>query len=246
MTKVLIFGGTTEGRELAEYCYTNSIPCDVSVATEYGLKMLPPKIKVYCGRLSSDEMRNLIRDNLYSLVVDATHPYAVEASENIKNACVASSTKYIRLARDQSKIEGEKIDCYADLVERLNETSDVVLNTMGSKILPVLIKVNDYEKRIWNRVLPSKNIVKYCTKLGFDEAKLIMEKGPFSIEQNIEHIKRSCAKILLTKESGATGGYPEKIIAAKKCNILTLTLVRPSDDGYSLEYIKDFLKGVKK
>lgn len=243
MPKILIFGGTTEGRELAEYCYINSIPFDVSVATEYGAKMLSSKIKIYCGRLDFAEIQTLILKNLYTVVIDATHPYAEEASKNIKEACDVTSVKYIRVVRECSEVEGEKIDNYNDLVERLNSTSDTILNTMGSKILPYLIKVNNYSTRVWSRVLPSNNIVEYCSLLGFDTSKLIMEKGPFSIEQNISHIKLSGAKILLTKESGTTGGYPEKIKAAKKCKITTLTLVRPLDYGYSIEQIKEMLKG---
>ena len=33
---ILIFAGTTEGRQLAEYAVKEEIPCIVSAATEYG------------------------------------------------------------------------------------------------------------------------------------------------------------------------------------------------------------------
>lgn len=80
--------------------------------------------------------------------------------------------------------------------------------------------------------------MEYCRNLGYDEKKIICEKGPFTSELNIKHIKLSDAKILLTKESGAAGGYPEKAEAAKKCGIRMITLARPPEEGYSLENIK--------
>ena len=41
MSEVLIFGGTTEGRMLAEFCDFKMIPAAVSVTTEYGAGLLP-------------------------------------------------------------------------------------------------------------------------------------------------------------------------------------------------------------
>ena len=54
MFKLLIFGGTTEGRQLAEYCAENGINADVSVATEYGASLLPAGVDILCGRLDAD------------------------------------------------------------------------------------------------------------------------------------------------------------------------------------------------
>ena len=41
MRKVLIYSGTTEGRELAEHLSAAGIECTVSVATEYGELVMP-------------------------------------------------------------------------------------------------------------------------------------------------------------------------------------------------------------
>ena len=40
MKKIVIFGGTSEGRLLAKYCDENFIPAIVCVATEYGTELL--------------------------------------------------------------------------------------------------------------------------------------------------------------------------------------------------------------
>lgn len=241
MYKLLIFGGTTEGRELAEYCAGNSINADVSVATDYGAELLPAEVNVLCGRLDAEQMKTLITAG-YSAVVDATHPYAVEATANICRACTETGTEYLRLLRKSSAVCGKKVHDMNELTELLNGTDAVILSTLGSKSLPELTKVKNYQERIWVRVLPSEKILEQCRELGYDTANVILEKGPFTVEQNIVHLKKSSAKILLTKESGANGGYPEKAEAANICGAELITLVRPDEQGYSFDEIINIIE----
>lgn len=109
---ILIFAGTTEGRMLAEYvsaynmekrrqadvCQKESgrqpaqevqIRCFVSTATEYGKSILSnlPGVSIRAGRMERTEMRRFIEENEIGLVIDATHPFAREVTENIKAAC---------------------------------------------------------------------------------------------------------------------------------------------------------------
>ena len=69
-----------------------------------------------------------------------------------------------------------------------------------------------------------------------------MEKGPFSTGQNVEHLRKSGAGILLTKESGATGGYPEKAEAARICGTELVTIARPAEQGYSFDVIINIIE----
>ncbi len=234
MFRLLIFGGTTEGRQLAEYCANNGVNADVSVATDYGASLLPGGVNVLCGRLDAEQMTQLIRSG-YAAVVDATHPYAVEATANICRACDDTGMKYFRLIRKSSVIYGKTVPDMEKLLELLNSTSGVILSTLGSKALPALTRVKDFHSRLWVRVLPSDEIAEQCRSLGYDTEKVIQQKGPFNTEQNVEHLRKSGAGILLTKESGETGGYPEKAEAARICGAELLTLARPSESGYSFE-----------
>ncbi|MDO4862644.1 MAG: precorrin-6A reductase [Ruminococcus sp.] len=236
MFRLLIFGGTTEGRELAEYCAENGINADVSVATDYGAALLPNKVNVLCGRLDAEQMTELIRSG-YAAVVDATHPYAAEATANIRCACTAAGAHYLRLLRKTSAVCGKQVHDMDELTELLNGTEGAILSTLGSKSLAKLTKVQDHRQRIWVRVLPSEEILEQCRELGYDEAKVIMAKGPFSTAENVEHLRKSGAGILLTKESGATGGYPEKAEAARLCGAELVTLTHPTEQGYSFDEI---------
>ncbi|MGN0587199.1 MAG: precorrin-6A reductase [Oscillospiraceae bacterium] len=248
MYKLLIFGGTTEGRLLAEFCAEHGISADISVTTDYGETLLPQSscINVLNGRLDKEDIKALITKEKYIAVIDATHPYAVNATENIRSACDDLGTGYYRLIREKSgDISGRTFSNLMELVKYLDDTDKRVLSTLGSKELPALTAVKDYKSRIWARVLPADRIIEYCCSLGFDEDKVITGKGPFSVEENIRHIKMSGAEILVTKESGAAGGFPEKAAAADKCGIELVTLLRPTEKGYTLKQIQKIILEIK-
>lgn len=232
MFRLLIFGGTTEGRKLAEYCAERAISAAVSVATRQGAALLPEGVRILCGRLDEEQMKELIRSG-YPAVIDATHPYAVEATANIRRACEETGARYLRLIRESSASWGKTVPDMDSLIELLNGTDEAILSTLGSKALPELTRVKDFRRRLWVRVLPTDEILDRCQALGYDREKVIRQKGPFTAGQNVEHLRKSGAGILLTKESGAAGGYPEKAEAARICGAELITLARPQERGYS-------------
>lgn len=83
MSKILIFGGTTEGRVLASACDDLHISAILSVATEYGKDILPKYsyVQVRSKRLNVEEISQLMEDENISCVIDASHPYAFEISD---------------------------------------------------------------------------------------------------------------------------------------------------------------------
>ena len=64
MDRLIVFGGTTEGRELCQKCLEqlNNVVIHVFVATEQGKEVLPKdgKLVVHTGRLTSMEMADII------------------------------------------------------------------------------------------------------------------------------------------------------------------------------------------
>ena len=85
--KILLFGGTTEGRVLAQKLLALGHAVTVSVATALGAEMLGdfPKDHILTGRLEQPAIARRLPD--YALCIDATHPYAVDATRNIRTAC---------------------------------------------------------------------------------------------------------------------------------------------------------------
>lgn len=51
------------------------------------------------GRMGEPEMEELMRTGAFLAVVDATHPYAVEVTEHIKESAKKTNLPYLRLSR---------------------------------------------------------------------------------------------------------------------------------------------------
>ena len=86
--KILVFGGTTEGRLFASKLEELGIPHVVSVATEYGktVEEESGEASLLVGRMDRNAIADLLRNGEFAAVVDATHPYATEVTANIKKA----------------------------------------------------------------------------------------------------------------------------------------------------------------
>ena len=242
MSEILIFGGTTEGRILAEYCADNGIPALVSVTTEYGASLLPNGVEFSEGKMDAGQISAFISEHGFRMVIDATHPYARAATANIKAACEGLKIPYYRVLRGESgEISGRVCADISAVVDYLNESEKRALITTGSKELSVFTKVRNFAERLFVRVLPAEGIEEQCVSLGFRREKMIVKKGPFSVDENIAQIRAAGVEILVTKESGAEGGYPEKCEAARICGIELLTIIRPKESGISVGEMKEIL-----
>ena len=240
--EVLLFGGTGEGRELAQWLLTQHIPALVCVATEYGETLLPAGIEAHVGRLDEAGMAALMASRPFTHVVDATHPYAVEVTANIQAAAAAVGLPCLRLVRHS---DGEDL-CHkagdmaaaAYMLERLPGN---VLLTTGSKELDVFAKPGLVE-RCYPRVLPMMNSLSRCLELGFPPKNIICMQGPFSKELNVALLKQYHIKTLVTKDTGGYGGFREKAEAAREAGCALLVVERPrAETGLTLEECKEKL-----
>ena len=240
MSKVLIFAGTSEGRTVAEYLNANKISCHVCVATQYGESLLPEGqyIAVTAKRLTAIEMESLLSEVSPELVIDATHPYAATVTENITNACQKMKVEYVRLLRQEHQAQGGNIVNVASIkeaVEFLNQTEGDILTTTGSKELAEYTKVDNYQERVYARVLSLPEVVQDCAQLGFVGKHLICMQGPFSKELNQAMINQLGIKWLVSKEAGDAGGFDEKCVAVLESNCNMVLVGRPSTEvGISL------------
>lgn len=248
MCKVIVFAGTTEGREIAEFLDRKGIPAHICVATEYGEQLLQggQNLEISHERLSAEEMELLIKEKKCEMVIDATHPYAAEVTINIKKACEAAEVSYIRVLRENQENQNSGDCLYADSVEDavalLEHTKGNILATTGSKEAAKYTALTDYENRVFLRVLSLPDVVKQCKDLGFQGKNLICMQGPFSEELNIAMLRQWNCKYLVTKMSGATGGFQEKIDAARTCGCIPVIIGRPlKERGMSVNECKRVL-----
>lgn len=250
MYKVLLFGGTVEGRTVAEYLNENKIPAMVCVATEYGESLLPQGeyLELSHDRLDEKQMEEKMLQMEDGLVIDATHPYAQVVTENIEAACERTGTAYLRVVRQESqRLEEEETITYVksirEAVEYLEGTSGNILVTTGSKELASYTSLTDYQERIYARVLSLVEVVSSCASLGIEGKHLLCMQGPFSKEMNVALIHQFDIAWMVSKESGRAGGFLEKYQAAKETGCKMIVIGRPKEEhGVELEECIGYLK----
>lgn len=245
--KFLVFAGTTEGRMVVEYLLSGNAQVTACVATEYGSDMLfeHENLRINIGRLDLEAMKPLIRE--HDLVVDATHPYAEIVTSNIKEACEAVKTKYIRIKRSSLRFENViEVENTEKAVELLKSTVGNVLVTTGSKELHKFVEVPSYKERLFPRVLPTVAVMEKCSALGFEGRNLICMQGPFSYELNCAMLKQFNISYMVTKDTGAAGGFEEKVKAAKENGVKIILIKRPieavdEEESFDMESLKTYL-----
>lgn len=241
--KVFIFGGTTEGRRLAELLSANGADVLLCVATEYGKDIVRGGLRVISGRLDRDGMAALLREDKFDYVVDATHPYADTATQNIKAACTGMQTRYLRLLRGEGDKRravslGMVVGSAAEAAELLKGTAGNVLLTIGSKELEPFTAIEDYSSRLFIRIAPMADSLQKALRLGFRNANIICMQGPFDTDMNAATIKMTGASYLVTKDSGEAGGFAEKLAAAEQAGCKAIVIARPSaESGYTFDEI---------
>ena len=243
--KVCVFSGTSEGRELAGFLSGEKIETLVSVATEYGKEVMDemPFVTVRQGRLDEDSMEILLKE--YDLCVDATHPYATEVTENIREAADKAGVAYLRLEREDTALDEEKyyrvFNSVREAAEFLKTVEGGIFVSTGSKELHEYTVIPDYRERLTVRVLPVSDSEKKCRELQIK--RCIFKRGPFSYEDNIRDFKESGAGYLVTKSSGSSGGFKEKTDAAKALGLKVILIRRPEKQSeatvFSMEGVKE-------
>lgn len=250
MSDVIIFGGTTEGRRLAEFCGEHKIQTVVCVVSEYGEMLVPesPSVRVIRRALEKGEMEALFVAEKPSLVLDATHPYARVVTENVTQVCQKMGIVWYRVLR-KSELETKNadsivtVDSVDQAVEWLKSHEGTVLVTTGSKELVKYTAIPDYKERIFARILPDSQALLNSETLGFPRNHMIAMQGPFSLEMNIATMRMTGANYLVTKESGHAGGFLDKIHAAEAVGAIALVIGRPlKETGISLEEACQYLE----
>lgn len=249
MKEILIFAGTTEGRELSEYLAVAGIAHTLCVATEYGEIVLKehPLVKVHKGRMNQEEIEVYIKAGNFGAVVDATHPYAEVVTQNIKNAMQDMDIPYLRLKRESNVTSSyEKIHYFKDSVscaKALEKTDGNILLTTGSKELSVFAKFIDRKERLYVRVLPGIESLQLCMDCGIAGKQILALQGPFTTQMNEAMFRQYQIKCLVTKESGNAGGYQEKLDAAQNLGIPVFTIGCPVEqEGYTFEEVCEQLE----
>jgi len=248
MTGIFIFSGTSEGRTLSKMLAAAGADVHVRVATEYGAEVMgfDDDIDVKVGSCGGAEgIANVIRENGYEIVVDATHPYALNITEHIRQACDATGAFYIRLKRNDSDTDSDrivKVSTVQEAIDYLKDKDGNILASTGSKDIALYTQIPSYKERVTARVLSTIESVQKCAEYGFSGKNLICAQGPFSEDTNYATLKQIDAKYIVTKDSGTAGGYEDKVRAAMRAGATVVLIERPKEEGLSFDEVVKLLE----
>ena len=183
MEKVLIFGNTKEARDIAKTLRRRGRQVMFSVVSEYAKSLLPLGTICHVGRLDGEGMLAFIRENSPHRIIDATHPYAVLASQNIRQCCDALNIAYERVHFEDIdnawRDAVEWVDSHEKLIAAvLREKGNMLLGIGRDPIFP-MPEANDLS-RMYPRIAPIPASLQACLDIGFPPQNIIAMEAPFS------------------------------------------------------------------
>lgn len=240
--KIALFAGTSEGKAVAALLADQGHQVIVTVATDYGREVFfdslyqaqghREAITILDGRLNAEGMRSLTGQA--DLVLDATHPYAVEVSKNIIAACKATGRDYVRIIRDDQDMtrgfDVLRVKDQQEALEVMDQIQGRILLTTGSKDLPFYAQARDHADRLYPRILPDMASLEIAEKAGYKKSHTICMQGPFTAEVNAAMLQMIGASYLLTKDTGKSGGFLEKLQGCQKAGARAIVIERPREE----------------
>lgn len=249
---ILFLAGTSDARELAIEMKQAGLQVLATVVTEPAAKSLHEAgISTRIGRLSAADMTSLIIEKGYQAVVDASHPFAEEASKNALEGAKEANVPYVRYERESQRFQDDQVTIVPDYAEaaKLAATKrGVIMLTTGSKTLHIFAKelVGLEDTRLIARMLPRIDNMEKCAELGIEQKNIVAIQGPFSKELNKALYKQYNVTLMITKESGKVGSVDEKLEAALECGIETIMIARPTINYQNVHAtFKDVIRDVQ-
>lgn len=246
MYKICVFAGTADGRSLLEFLSGQPVQLMACVTTEYGKELLPDaeRLRISARRLPPEEIRKLLQDEEFDLVIDATHPYAASISKHLSDACAQNMTPYLRLSRKASDIPADAVllPDAAAAADYLSSADGRILLTTGSKDLAVFSKLKDFKNRVYARVLPLPSSLEACREAGLEASHIIAMQGPFSESMNLALLQDLKLDWLVSKDGGEEASFQAKVRAAHRAGAQLLVIGRPQKpEGLEMDEMLDLL-----
>jgi len=249
---VLVIAGTVDARNIISELIKTGVAVTATVTTSYGSELLEAYegIDVHKGKLDSDGMLKLINERKICCTIDASHPFAREASVNAIEACTEAGIPYLRFEREGVTAETGriiKVKSFEEAARAACTFDGNIFLTIGTNNLKIFVDtIPDYKNRLFARILPDSRMVSRCEEAGLSAGNIIAVKGPFATGMNIEMLKHCSASVLVTKESGEAGGMVEKLEAAASLDIPVIMVERPevpyTAKVSTLEEVMEFIR----
>ncbi|MEG0518521.1 MAG: cobalt-precorrin-5B (C(1))-methyltransferase CbiD, partial [Bacteroidales bacterium] len=250
---ILILGGTTQGRSAVQVADQSGNIFFYSTKGKLQEVISHNGVRV-TGGMDPLQMEQFCQTNEVELLVDAAHPFAEQLHRTVYEVSCRLHIPVIRYEREFLQRADDIIWCdsysqaivqmQSDGVRRLLALTGV--NTI-SRLRPLWEKMlqNESAPQCYFRVLKREESVKIAVESGFPVENLIFFRDDFLHGCNgesscvnyavsremIQYERKVLAEIhpdaIITKESGASGFFNEKITAAREAGVKIYAVKRP-------------------
>lgn len=231
LSKVLVLGGTTEGKAMVNCLLDYGVPVVYSIA---GLVRVPEfssgtaSCEVIEGGFSSyGGLAEYLKTNPIIGVCDATHPFAKNISATAWKTCSELTIPYWRFQRPewpkQPKDHWQSFTTWPQLLNALNENQTVFFSAgqLNDECLQwLLTHPNQQIKHLWRTAVEPKSPLP-------DNLIAVKAIGPFSFESEHQLFTEHKIDVLVTKNSGGEATIA-KIQVARELGLPVLMLARPT------------------
>ncbi len=236
--KIIIFGGTKEAREFANSLHDLCHDITFSLAGRTSNPKLPKNIKTNIGGFGgAQNLSDYFKMNNFDLILDITHPYAQNISNQLVKAANLSNKKLMRFKRHiwqkTSKLNWQDFTSLEQAIKQL-PTKAITFITTGHKGLELLQIRMDCKFIVRLIEKPKTTLDKNCS--------LIINNPPYEFEQEKTLMKTHNITHLISKNSGSDQ-TKAKIKAANELGVKVFMIERPilapTEEFFSLEELTD-------
>ncbi len=228
--RVLVFGGTTEGKKAAAALDAGKTRYFYSTKTRTDFKP-----SVFCeyvwGEMDGNTLPEFVKKEKIKLIVNAAHPFARHLHETVSLVSEKMKIPVIRYGRKYpERVSHPSVvycDNYSGAVNELKNTKGAMIILSGVQTLAALKPLWENRDDCYARILPRKTSVSLAVKQGFPEKRLITAMPSRDAEKEKQFFKKLNIKSVITKESGDTGGQDAKIKAAIETGAKTAIIKKP-------------------
>ena len=214
---ILVFGGTTEGRKAVEVLEEAGTPFYYSTKTEEQEITLHQGIRLH-GALDKEAMLAFCQEQDIRLLVDAAHPFARQLHETV--AEVAKQLKIPAIRYERIFPERDSSLTWIDDYSQVPTDIHSLLATTGVQSIVKLKPLEEKGVHVYYRILPRESSIALAKAQGASDQQLLYYEDSKTIDVN--------ADAILLKESGLSGGFQEKVEAAKAKGMQVIILKRPA------------------
>lgn len=243
---ILLVGGTSETGPLAAALLRAGREVLVSMATEVDLELPDdPGLTVRRGRLDQAGFRDLILSRSIACVVDASHPFAGILHRELTEVCSDLGIPRIRFERPgiDPGPGVEIVESHEAAAASAVAHGRPVLLTTGSRYLrPYVDRARRAGVPLYARVLPGEESELACRRAELPERHVEFARGPFTVEQTRELLRRWEIGVLVAKNGGIASGLSERLDAARLEGASVVLVRRPDPEAGAVTRVEEVVR----